>query len=340
MKWYLETGPQGDVVISTRIRLARNIAEYPFTSRMTEDQSNKVIESVKQALLSANSKASQSFDFFDMNSMTPARAMSLAELHLISPEFAKERTGRALLLSKDESVSIMLNEEDHIRIQTLLPGMQLTEALNTANTYDDLLDEKLHYAFDENLGYLTGCPTNLGTGLRASLMLHLPAVAQSGYIANLANAISKLGLTIRGTFGEGSEAKGAFYQISNQITLGITETEAIENLKSITEQIISQERIARDALKNKSPQFEDRVYRSYGIMQSARLLSNDEFMSLISDLRLGVIMGIINNINLETISGLINEVQPATLIANAGRNLDAQSRDALRAQKTREKLLN
>ena len=338
MKWYLETGPEGDVVVSTRIRLARNIAEFPFLSRMSEDQFETVNKKVKDALYSANSAASNDFEFYEMEKLTPARAMSLAERHLISPQFAKDKKGRALLLSKDDSVSIMLNEEDHIRIQTLLPGMQLQEALIQANSIDDLLDEKLHYAFDENIGYLTCCPTNLGTGLRASLMLHLPATVQAGALLSLENAISKLGLTIRGTFGEGSKAKGAFYQVSNQITLGITEAEAVENLNTIAQQIISQERIIRESFKNKSLLLEDKIYRSHGLLKSARLLSADEFMELISDLRLGVTMGIINDISIETINSLINEMQPATLVASAGRKLNAQSRDELRALKIREVL--
>jgi protein arginine kinase len=339
MKWYLETGPEGDVVVSTRIRLARNIAEFPFISRMTEEQSQNVIKNVKDALFSANGATVDNFEFYEMEKLTPARAMSLAERHLISPQFAQNKKGCALLLSKDNSVSIMLNEEDHIRIQAMLPGMQLKQALKTANLFDDLLDEKLSYAFDENLGYLTCCPTNLGTGLRASLMLHLPATVQAGALPNLGNAMSKLGLTIRGTFGEGSEAKGAFYQVSNQITLGITETEAVDNLNTIAQQIISQERAIRESLKKQSLQLEDKIYRSHGLLKSARLISNDEFMSLISDLRLGVTMGIVNNVNLETINSLINEMQPATLVAGAGRKLDALGRDELRASKIREKLV-
>ena len=338
MKWYLETGPQGDVVISTRIRLARNIDETPFPFRMTKEQAETIVRNVKDALFSSDPAIPENFEFFEMESMTPARAMSLAERHLISPEFAQQRQSRGLLLSKDESVSIMINEEDHIRIQTMLPGMQLKEALDIANRFDDLLDEKLHYAFDENLGYLTTCPTNLGTGLRASLMLHLPGLTLSGSIPSLSGAIAKLGLTIRGLYGEGSEPKGAFYQISNQITLGLSETQAIENLKGIAEQIIAQERAARESLKKLSPQFEDKIFRSYGILKNARLMSGDEFMALVSDVRLGVILGIIKNISVEDLNGLTYEVQPATLVAGAGRKLDAQTRDVLRAQKVREKL--
>jgi protein arginine kinase len=339
MKWYLETGPEGDVVVSTRVRLARNIAEFPFIPRITEEQSQSVIKNVKEALLSSGSEVADKFEFYDMGKLTPARAMSLAERHLISPQFAKGKNDRGLLLSNDDSVSIMINEEDHIRIQTLSPGMQLKQALKTANLYDDLLDEKLHYAFDENIGYLTCCPTNLGTGLRASLMLHLPATVQAGALPNLDNALSKIGLTIRGTFGEGSESKGCFYQVSNQITLGITEMEAVENLNTTANQIISQERAIRETLKKQNLLLEDKIYRSQGILRSARLLSADEFMSLISDLRLGVTTGIIDNVSLETINSLINEMQPATLVAGAGRKLNAMDRDELRASKVREKLV-
>ncbi len=204
MKWYLETGPQGDVVISTRIRLARNIVDFPFPCRMSQEQAKEVINKAHEALTNEDGDAVSKFEFIDMQKLTPARAMSLSERHLISPEFAKNRENRALMLSGDESISIMLNEEDHIRIQVMLSGMQLDNALEQAMRIDDIYDKKLHFAFDENLGYLTQCPTNLGTGLRASLMLHLPALEQSGALSNLAGAVSKLGLVIRGTFGEGS----------------------------------------------------------------------------------------------------------------------------------------
>ena len=336
MKWYLETGPQGSVVISTRIRLARNIADYPFPVRLSPEQGAQVIQKAHEALNEEKSAAPE-FEFIDMSKLTPARAMSLSERHLISPEFAKNREGRALMLINNESVSIMLNEEDHIRIQVMLPGMQLGEALEQAMRIDDLFDEKLRYAFDENLGYLTQCPTNLGTGLRASVMLHLPALEQKGALPNLSGAVSKLGLVMRGTYGEGSNVKGAFYQLSNQITLGISEKQAIDNLSIVAGQIINQELAAREALKKMGTAFEDKIWRSYGILSTARRLSTDEFMTLISNVRLGATLGILN-FGLETINELINEAQPATLTAAAGRNLDNSQRDELRARIVREKL--
>lgn len=335
MKWYLETGPQGSVVISTRIRMARNIADFPFPCKMTQEQSAQVIEKARAALL--DSDLSDKFDFIEMQKLTPARAMSYSERHIISPEFAQKREGRGLLLSKDESVSIMLNEEDHLRIQVMLPGMQLEEALTRANYIDDRFDEKLNYAFDENLGYLTQCPTNLGTGLRASLMLHLPALEQSGALTSLTAAVAKLGLVMRGTFGEGSRVNGSFYQISNQVTLGISENQAIDNLSVVVKQLISQELEAREALKKTGPLFEDKIWRSLGILKTARMLSTEECMTLISNVRLGTTMKIID-IPLECLNEIINEIQPSTLTAAAGRNLDSKQRDELRAKIVREKI--
>lgn len=335
MKWYLDNGPQGDVVISTRIRIARNIVDFPFPCKLTPEQSVQVIEKARGALFDGDN-ASQ-LEFIDMQKLTPASAVSLAERHIISPEFARGRAGRALLLSKDESISIMLNEEDHIRIQVMLPGMQLDEALSRANVIDDRFDKKLHYAFDENLGYLTQCPTNLGTGLRASLMLHLPALEQSGAINSLVSAVAKLGLVMRGTFGEGSKVKGSFYQLSNQVTLGISEKQAIDNLAVVANEIINQELAAREALRKTGAVLEDKICRSYGILCNAHMLGSDEFMELISNVRLGITMKIIDA-SLETINELINQVQPSTLIAAAGRNLDTKQRDELRARIVREKL--
>lgn len=335
MKWYQQTGAEGDAVISSRVRLARNVTEYPFPCRMTPQQRREINEKAREAVFGANLGT---FEYIDMAKLTPARAMSLAERHLVSPEFVQEREDRGLLLGQDERVSIMLGEEDHIRIQALSAGLALDGALDTAWQLDDALDEKLHFAFDEKLGYLTQCPTNLGTGLRASLMLFLPAAAQTGAMRNLAAAVAKLGLTIRGTYGEGTDAKGAFFQISNQVTLGVTEREAVHNLVSVAGQIITQERSLRGTLRKRGPMLEDRIFRALGILRGARLLSADEFMERISDVRLGVVLGMIPEVKLEDVDSLLWEMQPATLMANAGRNLDAAARDSLRAATVRERL--
>lgn len=332
-KWYIEKGDQGDVVLSTRIRLARNLDEYPFPSRLDVAGKNKVNSLVKSALFENDSK---DFSYIEMKDLSRRQAVSLAERHLISPEFAAKKDGSALMLSGDESVSIMLCEEDHIRLQVMKAGLALEEAFDIADKLDSLLDSRLNYAFDERIGYLTACPTNLGTAMRASVMLHLPALTRCGQISRLANTVSKLGLTIRGAYGEGSRSSGDIYQISNQITLGITEETAIANLKSIVLQLVGQERTAA-AKMVKNAADEDKIFRAYGVLKNARLLSTEEFMELASLVRLGAARGILD-VNIEKINELIVNMQPATVSA-ANENADtAAARDAVRATAVREAL--
>lgn len=332
-KWYIEKGDQGDVVLSTRIRLARNLDEYPFPCRLDIDGKNKVNSLVKSVLFENDSN---NFSFIEMKDLTRQQAVSFAERHLISPEFAVKKDGSALVISSDESVSIMLCEEDHIRLQVMKAGLALEEAFDIADKIDNVLDSKLNYAFDERIGYLTQCPTNLGTAMRASVMLHLPALTRCGQISRLANTVSKLGLTIRGAYGEGSHPGGDIYQISNQITLGITEETAIANLKSIVLQLVAQERAAA-AEMIKNPVEEDKIFRALGVLRNARLLSTDEFMELISVVRLGAARGVIET-NLEKINELIVSMQPATVsVMNANADSPAQ-RDAVRAAAVRAAL--
>lgn len=336
MKWYLETGPEGDAVVSTRVRLARNIEDMPFPCKMNLAQAHQITEEARDALFAGGEAVQDDFDYIDMERLSPRHAVSLSEKHLISPEFAKEREGRAVLLKKDESVSIMLNEEDHIRIQALYAGFRLHEAMETANRIDDLLDERLRYAFDEEFGYLTECPTNLGTGMRASVMVHLPGLTLSRSLQSLSQAVGKLGFTIRGLYGEGSKGTGAFYQISNQVTLGISEAEVLRSLTGVVTQIIAQERSIRAEFQKLGPAFEDRIFRSYGVLQNARILGSDEFMKRISDVRFGITMGIIQTVPLEAVNALLERVQPATLQTDAGRDMDQRERDVLRASIVRE----
>lgn len=337
VKWYQQSGTEGDVVISTRIRLARNLSNTPFPAGLSAEQKREVSNKVHDAL--SKSGLVSDYDYLQMNNMPPRDAMSMVERHLISPEFAQCIDGSTLFLKKDESASIMVNEEDHIRIQVMRPGFDLDEAYREADSIDTQLDEQLHFAFDDRLGYLTQCPTNLGTGMRASIMLHLPALQERGAIQQLANTVSKLGLTIRGLYGEGSKSEGAIYQLSNQVTLGISEQAAIENLKGIAAQIIREERVGRDSLRT-DPRFEDRVWRSLGLLQTARLLSHDEFMKLISNLRIGVSLGLVPDIGLDTISSLICDAQPATIMANARRDMEPAERDNERAQMVRQRLMS
>lgn len=330
-KWYLGEGEQSDVVLSTRIRLARNLAEYPFPARLDTKSRIAVNEIVRDAV-----PAAAGLKYIEMKTLTQAQIVSLAEKHLISPEFASSADGRALLLSDSEEISVMLEEEDHIRLQVMKPGLSLSEAYAEADRLDSAINEKVKFAFDERLGYLTECPSNLGTGMRASVMLHLPALTALGRMNTLASTVSKLGLTIRGAYGEGSASMGDLYQLSNQVTLGITEKGAIENLKTIVLQLASQERAARTELL-KTVETEDTVYRAYGVLKSARLLGTKEFMQLASRVRMGAVGGLLR-VDPKLLNELMVSMQPASLNAQAGKILDARERDVLRAKTVRERL--
>ena len=332
-RWYLGVGEQSDIVVSTRIRLARNLNEYPFPNKLNTKSRTAINNIIKDAVESDNR-----FDlrFVEMKSLARFEAASMAERHIISPEFASDADGRALLISKDEDICIMLNEEDHIRIQIMKSGFALDEAYAVADEIDDLLGSKLEYAFDERIGYLTQCPTNLGTGMRASVMLHLPALTMNGQIHKLINTISKLGLTFRGAFGEGTKATGDMYQLSNQITLGISEEFAIRNLKAITLQLCANERAAREELL-KSIDTEDAIYRAYGTLKWARLLSTQELMDNLSLVRLGSVAGKIS-VPIETLNELMISMQPASINVMAAQKLDEKERDTIRATKVRNRL--
>ena len=334
-KWYEKAGSCGDVVVSTRVRLARNLKQYPFPARASASQREAVERQVKDALLSGNSILSKEFRFIPLENTTQEEAVSLVERHIVSPEFIADRRGKAVLISADESISIMVNEEDHLRIQVLREGFSLKEAAETADRIDTLLSENLDFAFDPELGYLTQCPTNLGTGLRASVMLHLPGLTESGAMSRIASNLSKLGLTIRGTYGEGSKSIGALYQLSNQITLGLSENEAIENLRAITVQLMEEERKAR-AQMSEEIAWQDKIDRAAGVLKSARVLSSSEFMELLSYIRLGLSTGVLQGVTTQELNALMVNAQPATLMAKAGKQLDQNQRDILRAQMARE----
>lgn len=324
-------------VISTRVRLARNLKDYPFPCRLSEQGRKKVIEKVTSAIRDSNSSIASDFNLIKLDDLTEAQGVSLVERHLVSPEFISETEGRALLLSKDESMSIMINEEDHIRLQVITDGLSLEQAYDTADKLDTLLDENLEFAFDDKLGYLTQCPTNLGTGMRASVMLYLPALEKSRTIGRIAGNLSKLGLTIRGAYGEGSEPSGSLYQLSNQVTLGISEKAAIENLENITKQLVSQERQARERLA-KSIDIQDSVSRSLGLLKSAMVMTHDEALKLLSNVRFGILSGQIKDVTADVVDSLMEKIEPATLMVNSGKNLSAQERDIERAKILREAL--
>lgn len=322
---------QNNVVISTRVRLARNLAEFPFPCKLNDNSKERVIEKVKSAIKDSNSAVSNDFQFLDLEQMNEMQRLNLVEHHLVSPEFISNTKGRALLITKDNKISIMINEEDHLRIQVINKGFDLEETYFLADKVDTLLDENLKFAFNKKLGYLTQCPTNLGTGMRASVMLHLPALQKTRAIGRIAGNLSKLGLTIRGIYGEGSEPKGDMYQLSNQVTLGISEKAALENLKNITEQLVNQEKITRERLF-KSIETKDTVYRSMGILKYAKSISHDEAMQLLSNVRLGIVSGEITDVSCETIDKLFTQIQPAGLMVKENKKLSPEERDIIRAE--------
>ncbi|MDR2655206.1 MAG: protein arginine kinase [Oscillospiraceae bacterium] len=337
IKWYEVPSKEQAIAISGRLRLARNLRGFPFENRMSNDQklalSAKIAETMKSEEFEALGLKNMGFEKMEAYSRG-----ALVEQHLVSPEFAQNGRYSALFSTADNSLSVMANEEDHIRIQALLPGIELEKGLEAVNAADNIFDAKLAYAFDEKLGFLTECPTNLGTGLRASVMLHLPMLESSGVLPRISGNISKLGLTIRGTYGEGTKAKGSFYQISNQVTLGISEENAVKNLKAMVSQIIFQERALRDGIKGRS--LEDKICRAYGILTNARLLSGDELMETLSLIRLGLDCRYISDISYVTLNRLAFTMGGANISAVAGRELSGDERDFMRAKAVRETLLN
>lgn len=342
MKWYEENNENSDgIIISSRIRLARNLNNYFFPNRINESEAALLIKDVKDALFSGNNAELPLFEEINMESINQVDKVAMMERHVISPLFINIQKPNALIISEDESISIMVNEEDHIRIQSMKVGMNLTEALNEANKIDDLLEEKLNYAFDEKLGYLTACPTNLGTGLRASYMLHLPALETTGQLKFLLEVIGKFGLTVRGIYGEGSVAQGSIFQISNQLTLGLNEHEIIENLTTVTKQIIEQElNLRQKFLEERRYELEDAIYRSYGILSNARVLTSKEAMTLLSDIKLGLELGIFKNKDDKNINifDFMTRIQPANLQKTEMKFLALKERDIARAAYIRENI--
>lgn len=332
-KWYLGTGAQNDVIISTSIHLARNLRQFPFPSRLSMPDKLRVNSVIRNA---ASSVSGYNFNYYEMKTLSQSEVVSLAERHLVSPEFASSRDGRALLLTEDEAVSIMLNEEDHIRLQVMYPGFAPDEAYRTADKIDTELSTMLDFAFDERLGYLTQDPTNLGTGMKASVVLHLPALVSTSQITKLITTVSKLGLSLRGSYGEGAAAKGDMFRLSNTITLGISEKSAVENLKSIALQIAAQERAAREEIF-KTPVIEDKIFRAYGVLKYARLIDTNEFMELMSLVRLGAVKGLIS-FDCSKIEALMIHMQPATISLSVDRPLSRIERDKLRAELVRRNL--
>lgn len=322
MIWYENN--DNDIAVSTRVRLARNLDGIPFPNAIKD--AAKTTEKIKNSILRSNSTLSRDFEFISLDMLDTAKKQSLAEEHLISPQMLDGK-GKSVLINKDKTMSIMLMEEDHIRLQVIKSGLAIDEAYELADKVDDVIEESVTYAFDEEFGYLTACPTNAGTGLRASVMLHLPALTLTDSIGKIISSAADFGIAVRGLYGEGTRAYGNLYQFSNQITMGLSEKEILEKLKKIVNQIIDTEKKARKALqKQNKDALEDKLFRSYGTLKYARSISSSEAKSLLSDVLLGQGMGIIPK-------GMpVIEYMVKTAPSFIGADLPANERDKKRAE--------
>jgi len=337
--WMLPGGPQGDIVISSRIRIARNVADEPFPGWAKKDRRQQTLAEL-QPCVEALPDMQDGFSA-DLGKLDATQKQVLVERHLISREHAAKGPGSAAVINRVQNLSIMINEEDHLRMQAILPGLNLKAAYAMIDRLDTELDQSLTYAFDEHLGFLTACPTNLGTGIRASVMLHLPGLVLSDQINRVIQAVNRIGLAVRGLYGEGTEALAHLFQISNQSTLGQRETEIMARLQTVIEQIVQNERNARQKLLEDNPaKVRDHVGRGYGILRHAHTVESKEALNLLSMLRLGQDLGLIDSSNQLLIDHLLVEIQPAHLQQATKKKLGAEERDALRAKILRMHLRN
>ncbi|GGG05323.1 protein-arginine kinase [Paenibacillus albidus] len=337
--WMRSGGDHSEIVISSRMRIARNLQHLPFPLLATTEQSEEVLAQLAPVFPGEAAGELGTFELLKLDELKELDKKVLVEKHLISPNLANDSHGGAVILNEDESVSIMINEEDHLRIQCLFPGLHVREAWERATAIDDIFEAAVNYAFDDTRGYLTSCPTNVGTGLRASVMVHLPALVMTHQINRILSAVNQVGLTVRGIYGEGSEAVGNIFQISNQITLGQTESEIIENLHSVVAQIIEHEGNARQRLLADSAlRITDRVMRSYGILSYAAVMELKESAQRLSDVRLGVDLGILEGPSISVLNELNVKTQPGFLEKLFGDEMTSTERDMFRAKLLRETL--
>ncbi|MDD4981000.1 MAG: protein arginine kinase [Candidatus Omnitrophica bacterium] len=336
-EWLKDTGPYSDIVISSRIRLARNLDKAPFPHWADKKQGEQAMATIKEAL--DNIPSLKKSLFLKLTDLDNIDKQFLVERHLMSLEHAQKTDSKAVVIDEEERIAIMINEEDHLRMQYMQSGLNLFDAWDNLNKIDDSLTQGLTFAFLPEWGYLTACPTNAGTGMRGSVMLHLPALVMAGQINRVLAALAKLSFTTRGLYGEGTQATGNFFQISNQVSLGHSESEIIENINAIINQIITQEKQAREVMlfKNKAA-LEDRVNRSVGILKSAHIITSQETIELLSLVRLGSDVGIIKELSRSAINELFIITQPAHLQKLENKKLTSQERDVKRADLIREKL--
>jgi protein arginine kinase len=323
--------------MSSRIRLARNLVKYPFSHWASKKERQEILQVVKQAI-AASKKVNSSLSI-DIGKIDSMDRQFLVERHLMSREHTQDAEHKGLCVSDKEIISIMINEEDHLRMQVMKSGFDLRDAWNIINAIDDELGNVLNFAYSSDCGYLTACPTNTGTGMRASVMLHLPSLVMTKQIGKILQAITKLSLTARGLYGEGTEASGNFFQISNQVSLGQKEDDIIDNISRIIKQIIDHEKSAREALLSQNkPALEDKIWRAHGTLKSAHIITSNETIDLLSLVRLGVDLNLIKEVDRALINELFIITQPAHLQKIEKKKLNPNQRDIKRAQIIREKL--
>ena len=329
MNWYLQNGKESDVVISTRVRLSRNIKGIPFINRASKEELKEVYEKMKEIA----PLLGYSLKFLKLDDMDSITKQSLVEKHLISPDFAKTKMPyTAIIINDEENICIMVNEEDHIKLQVFTSGLDIDNLLNLAIEIDEKIQSLVQYSYHEKYGFLTACPTNVGTGLKISTLVHIPALQMTGNLNKMLNIINNLGMNVRGIYGEGSKAEGDVYQVSNNQTLGITEKEIAKNLNLIAQKIIDQERLARKYLSKNSLKLEDDVYRSYGILVNARRLSEEEAIDLLSKVKLGTDLGIIKELNDKKIRMLMLFTKPANMQKKLSTKLTVIDQEASRCE--------
>jgi protein arginine kinase len=335
--WLKGDGPQGDVVVSSRLRLARNLKGFKFKGRMAADEEAMLESHIGERVIDPT--FGDTMEYVRLNDISELERTLLVERHLISREHCDGTGPRGVAFDLGGRVSIMVNEEDHLRIQVMAAGLALREQLCRINSIDDILTERLSFSFDRDFGYLTTCPTNVGTGLRVSVMLHLPALALSKHVEKVFNAVAKVNLAVRGFFGEGSQAQGDFYQISNQITLGISQDEALLELNRVLPKIIEYERDVRNVLlQDERRILEDKVFRAIAILRSARTISSEEVMTHLSFVRMGVFMKLIDDVSIDRVNKLFLVVQPGHVQKLAEKELGPEERDVARATLIRKEL--
>jgi protein arginine kinase len=337
-EWLRGTGPESDIVVSSRIRLARNLAAFPFTNRASGHQKAEIEAMLRDRV--AKVELEPRLAYVNVPSLSAIDRQLLVERQLISRELANAEGPRGVALAPAETFSLMVNEEDHLRLQVMRSGFALDEAWQDIDKLDDLLEQRVSYAFSDEFGYLTACPTNVGTGMRASVMLHLPALSLAKQIDKVFRALQKINLAVRGLYGEGTRASGDFYQISNQVTLGKAETTILTEIREVIPQIIAYERQARQTLLRESRQaLHDRVSRAYGTLQSATMMTSEETMDLLSSVRLGISVGLlVDAITIPTVNELFIHTQPAHLQKLMGTPLDGEERNSARARYLRTRL--